>query len=97
MLQARIRVTLKTGILDPQGVTVAHAMDTLGFRHPETCRMGKYIELNYPDNADTEALEAELHKVCDRLLVNPNTESYSLVLVRLDGKGGEQVLTGARR
>jgi phosphoribosylformylglycinamidine (FGAM) synthase PurS component len=59
--------------------------------------MGKLIELNYPDDVDPAPLRQELHKVCDRLLVNPNTETYSLVLVRLDGKGGEQVLAGARR
>lgn len=97
MLQARIRVMLKTGILDPQGQTVAHAIDSLGFQHPEVCRIGKLIELNYPDSTDPAALEQELHKVCSRLLVNPNTESYSLALVRTDGQGTETVLAGALR
>ncbi len=59
--------------------------------------IGKLIELNYPDGTDPAALEQELHKVCSRLLVNPNTESYSLALVRTDGHGTETVLAGALR
>ena len=97
MLQARIRVTLKSGILDPQGVTVAHAMDSLGFRHPDNCRMGKYIELCYPEDSEPASLHEELRKVCERLLVNPNTETYSLSLVRIAADGTETVLEGSGR
>ncbi len=83
MIRARIRVTLKSGILDPQGQTVSHAMENMGFRAAESCRMGKYIELDYPGDSDPQALEAEVRRVCERLLVNPNTESYELSLERL--------------
>ena len=56
-MKAKIHVTLKPGILDPQGKAIEHALDSLGFKHTANVRVGKYIEL---DLQDTDATKAEV-------------------------------------
>ena len=71
MAKVKIFVSLKEGILDPQGKTVGHALKNLGFNNASEVRIGKYITLNV-DKADDE----EINDMCQKLLVNPIIEDY---------------------
>ncbi len=75
MLTARIYVTLKPSVLDPQGTTVQHALEQLGFRGLAQVRMGKYIELHLNTKTVAQAKRA-VERMCQRLLVNPVIETY---------------------
>ncbi|MEM8571883.1 MAG: phosphoribosylformylglycinamidine synthase subunit PurS [Pseudomonadota bacterium] len=74
-MRARVHVTLKNGVLDPQGEAVRHALGALGFGDVENVRIGKVIEL---DLADLEADEAEnrVTQMCEKLLANTVIEDY---------------------
>jgi phosphoribosylformylglycinamidine synthase len=73
--RARVYVTLKEGILDPQGKTVLRALKSLGYDEVEDLRIGKYMELAL-DGEDGEKLEARLLEMCEKLLANPIIENY---------------------
>ena len=79
-MKARVYVTLKKGILDPQGQAVLHALGSLGYSGVKGMRMGKLIELDLETNERTQA-EADLRTMCDRLLANPITEDYRFDLL----------------
>jgi len=76
-MKATVNVMLKTGVLDPQGEAVRHALGTLGFDGVEGVRQGKVIEL---DLAETDAARAEttVREMCEKLLANTVIESYSI-------------------
>lgn len=78
-MKARVHVTLKPGVLDPQGRAVNHALHSLGFDRVGEVRQGKFfdIELGYEDPA---AAKAALKEMCDRLLANPVVENYTIEL-----------------
>jgi len=80
-VKARVHVTLKPGVLDPQGKAIQHALATLGFTGVEGVRQGKVIEL---DLAETDPAQArkELHDMCEKLLANTVIENYA---IELDG------------
>jgi phosphoribosylformylglycinamidine synthase len=73
--RARVYVTLKEGILDPQGKTVLRALKSLGYDEVEDLRIGKYMELAL-DGEDGDKLEARLLEMCEKLLANPIIENY---------------------
>ena len=79
-MKARVHVMLKTGVLDPQGEAVRHALGALGFEGVEAVRQGKVIEL---DLAQTDQARAEetLKEMCEKLLANTVIERYSIELV----------------
>jgi phosphoribosylformylglycinamidine synthase PurS subunit len=79
-MKARITVTLKNGVLDPQGRAIAHALHSLGFQNVEDVRQGKLIEvqLKAADEADARG---ELDAMCRQLLANPIVENYRVELV----------------
>jgi len=81
---AKIYVTLKPTVNDPQGLTIRGALRALGFAGVESVRAGKYLELRI---ADTEADEAKsrVEDMCRKLLANPVIEDYHFELTRLDG------------
>ncbi|MCB0416615.1 MAG: phosphoribosylformylglycinamidine synthase subunit PurS [Bdellovibrionales bacterium] len=86
MIQARIRIMPKASILDPQGQTVLHALESLGFQQARACRMGKFVTLDF-HGVDQGEVEREVAQICKRLLVNPNTESWQADYVELpDGE-----------
>jgi phosphoribosylformylglycinamidine synthase subunit PurS len=89
MIQVRIRIMPKDTILDPQGQTVLHALDSLGFDQASSCRMGKFVILDFPD-MDREELEKEVKSICRRLLVNHNTESWDADYVEMPEKHGSE-------
>ncbi len=76
MFKATINVTLKKSVLDPQGQTVLHALETLGFREAKNLRVGKYFEVTL-EAADRKKAEDSLRAMCDKLLINPVIEDYS--------------------
>ena len=79
-MKAKIYISYKEGILDPQGKTISHALDTIGIKKINSVRMGKYIELEFNDVAKDKASELT-DESCRKLLANPNTETYSFEIV----------------
>ena len=79
MFKAKIDVTLKKSVLDPQGQTVLQALHSLGFQGVKGLRVGKHFELTL-NSGDRKKAEAELKTMCDRLLTNPIIEEYSFQL-----------------
>lgn len=74
-MKAKIHVTLKQGILDPQGKAIEHALDSLGFRNAANVRVGKYMELDVKETDKTKA-EAQVKSMCEKLLANTIIEEY---------------------
>jgi phosphoribosylformylglycinamidine synthase PurS subunit len=80
LMKARIRITLKTGVLDPQGKAIQHALGGLGFDGVDEVRQGKYIEVNLAETDEARA-KAAVEKMCKDLLANTVIENYSYELV----------------
>ncbi len=80
--KATVNVMLKKSVLDPQGKTVLHALETLGFNQTKDVRVGKYFEVTL-DAAGEKDAEADVRTMCDRLLINPVIEDYSFKLEKL--------------
>lgn len=74
-MKAKIHVTLKQGILDPQGKAIEHALDSLGFKNTENVRVGKYMELDLRETDRLKA-EAQIKSMCEKLLANTIIEEY---------------------
>ena len=77
--QAQIHVTLKKSVLDPQGKTVLHALETLGFKESKDIRVGKYFEVTL-EAADEKKAGDSVRKICEQVLINPVIEDYSFTL-----------------
>ena len=78
-MKARVYVMLKTGVLDPQGEAVRHALGGLGFDGVQGVRQGKVIELDLAA-IDKASAEAEVKEMCEKLLANTVIESYQIEL-----------------
>ena len=76
-MKAKIHVTLKSGVLDPQGKAVEQALGSLGFAGVSGVRQGKYIELDL-DETDRIKAQANVEKMCEKLLANTVIENYSI-------------------
>ena len=74
-MKARIYVTLKRGVLDPQGKAVCTGLHQLGYREVTDVRIGKYMEVSLGGLPRQEA-EKRLHAMCEKLLANPVIEDY---------------------
>ena len=79
MAKAIVHVTLKNGVLDPQGKAIEHALDGLGFDGVGEVRQGKVIELEL-DTADKDAALSQVSDMCEKLLANTVIEDYSIDL-----------------
>jgi phosphoribosylformylglycinamidine synthase len=75
MFLARVYVTLKPTVNDPQGLTIRGALHSLGFAGVEGVRAGKYMEIRL-DAADQAAARAEIEAMCRKLLANPVIEDF---------------------
>jgi phosphoribosylformylglycinamidine synthase subunit PurS len=75
IVKAKIHVTLKQGILDPQGKAIEHALDSLGFKNAANVRVGKYMEVDLQEKDKAKA-EAEVKQMCEKLLANTIVEEY---------------------
>lgn len=82
MFLAKVYVTLKKSVLDPQGVTVKHALEALDFESVSDVRLGKYMEIKL-DVSDEGEAEARLKEMCKKLLINPVIEEYTYGLQRV--------------
>ena len=78
-MKARVTVTLKNGVLDPQGKAIEHALDGLGFAGIGQVRQGKVFDVEI-DGADKAKAEADLKSMCEKLLANTVIENYSISL-----------------
>ncbi|OQY39589.1 MAG: phosphoribosylformylglycinamidine synthase [Candidatus Cloacimonetes bacterium 4572_65] len=85
MIIAKVYVTLKPSVLDPQGKQVMNSLQTLGYDSVEEVRVSKVIEIKFNSN-DIEKVEEEVHEMCIKILANPNTETYSWNLKHIDGE-----------
>lgn len=73
-MKVRVDVMLKTGVLDPQGEAVRHALGNLGFGGVEKVRQGKVIELDVAEGTSEETIK----DMCDKLLANTVIENYAI-------------------
>ncbi|HEY9568110.1 MAG TPA: phosphoribosylformylglycinamidine synthase subunit PurS [Thalassobaculum sp.] len=76
-MKAVVHVTLKTGVLDPQGRAIGHALGTLGFTGVGDVRQGKVIEIDL-DETDAGKAEATVRSMCEKLLANTVIENYAI-------------------
>ena len=76
--KAAISVTLKKSVLDPQGQTVLHALDSLNFKEAKKIRVGKYFELTV-DGKDRKSVEDRIREMCSKLFINPVIEEYAII------------------
>lgn len=76
-MKARVFVTLKTGVLDPQGEAVKHALGTLGFAGVNGVRQGKVIEIDLA-TSDRAVAEREVKSMCEKLLANTVIETFAI-------------------
>ena len=74
-MKAKVYINYKDGILDPQGSTVKGALTSMGYKNLEDIRIGKLIEIKFGNISKKEADE-RTDLACQKLLANPNTESY---------------------
>jgi phosphoribosylformylglycinamidine synthase len=74
-VKAKVYVTLKKSVLDPQGKAVQHSLSTMGFPEIKDVRMGKYIELDL-GNVDRAQAEQKVKTICEKLLANTVIEEF---------------------
>jgi phosphoribosylformylglycinamidine synthase subunit PurS len=79
-MKARIKITLKNGVLDPQGKAIQNALGGLGIAGVQEVRQGKYIEVDLSEKDETKA-RATVEKMCKDLLANTVIENYSFELI----------------
>ena len=78
-MKARVFVTLKNGVLDPQGKAIGHALNNLGFAAVGDVRQGKVIEIDLAEKDETKA-RASVKEMCEKLLANTVIEKYEIEL-----------------
>jgi len=76
-MKAMIKVTLKNGVLDPQGKAIMGSLGSLGFEGYDNVRQGKYFELNIEAPSKSEA-QAKVKDMCEKLLANTVIENYDI-------------------
>ena len=78
-MKARVHVSLKSGVLDPQGKAIGNALTSLGFTGIGEVRQGKLIEIEL-DETDAAKARAKVEAMCKELLANPVIENYAIEL-----------------
>jgi phosphoribosylformylglycinamidine synthase PurS subunit len=79
-VKAKIHVTLKNGVLDPQGKAVQHALVSLGFDGVNEVRQGKFIEIDL-DDQEPEKARDNVEAMCKKLLANTVIENYDIEII----------------
>lgn len=79
-MKARIKITLKNGVLDPQGKAIQNTLGSLGFSGIQEVRQGKYIEVDLAESDEVSA-RASVERMCKDLLANMVIENYAFDLV----------------
>jgi len=78
-VKARVHITLKNGVLDPQGKAIGHALEGLGFTGVGEVRQGKFIEIDLAES-DREKARRAVEAMCEKLLANTVIENYTIDL-----------------
>ncbi|MBC6439939.1 MAG: phosphoribosylformylglycinamidine synthase subunit PurS [Rhodospirillales bacterium] len=78
-MKARVHITLKNGVLDPQGKAIHNALGTLGFDGVQNVRQGKVIDLEIAETDEASA-RARIEQMCKKLLANTVIENYAIEL-----------------
>lgn len=76
-MKATVHVTLKNGVLDPQGKAIEHALGALGFNGVNQVRQGKFLELDLSET-DKDKARAQVTDMCEKLLSNTVIENYTV-------------------
>ena len=84
MYLAKVYVTLKPTVNDPQGLTIKGGLHTLGFNSVESVRAGKYMEIKL-DGSDRAKAEEQVREMCQKLLANPIIEDFRFELEEIEG------------
>ena len=79
-MKAKIFVTLKPSVLDPQGKAIHHAVETIGYRGIEDVRQGKYFEVTLADGVSAAEARATIERMANDVLANPVIEEYRVEL-----------------
>ena len=79
-MKARVHITLKDGVLDPQGKAIANALGALGFAGVDEVRQGKVIEIDLAED-DRGKAETAVSEMCEKLLANTVIENYAIEMV----------------
>ena len=79
-MKARVHVTLKNGVLDPQGAAVRHSLGALGFDGVEKVRQGKIIEMELTET-DASKAEEQVKAMCEKILANTVIEDYAVEIL----------------
>jgi len=82
---AKVYVTLKNGVLDPQGKAIHHAAETIGYRGITDVRQGKYFEIKLDESFDEASARAEIEKFAHDVLSNPVIEDYRVEIDKTEG------------
>ena len=77
MLEAEIYITLKKTVSDPRGLTIKHALESLGYQNLEEVRVGKLVTIKL-SSKDKKKAKQKLDEMCQKLLANPIIEDYNL-------------------
>lgn len=72
---AKVHITLKPGVNDPQGLAICGGLESLGFRGVEEVRAGRYLEVRF-ESANQESATREMEEMCQKLLANTVIETY---------------------
>ena len=75
-----VYVTLKPSVQDPQGATVQRALNQMGYKSVQGVRMGKFTELEFDGTLPEVDVKKQADEICDKLLANPNIESYRFIV-----------------
>lgn len=79
-MRAIVHITLKNGVLDPQGKAVGHALNDLGFSEVGDVRQGKFIQIDLDDGLDEDMAKQRVDAMCQKLLANPVIEDYQITI-----------------
>ena len=77
-MKVKVIITLKNGVLDPQGKAIQQTLNGMGFSSVEEVRQGKYIDIDIKENDESEA-KAKVEEMCKKLLANLVIEDYKIV------------------
>lgn len=82
IMKAKVYVTLKNGVLDPQGKAIQHSVELLGFEKIKDIRQGKYFEIDLDDSFDEASAQETAAKMARDVLANPVIEDYKVEIVQ---------------
>ena len=75
-MKAKVYISYKDGILDPQGKTVGNALDSIGLSNIDNVTIGKFIEMDFDQKTSVDEAKKIAEESCRKLLANPNTEKF---------------------